>query len=751
MNAERTTDRVSLPDAPVGAPRNGFEALGEALVRIVARSGIKRGKPLDDGELLRIRRFMRALTTAFDRAESAGSVCIRLGDAAAALAEMDGTANPESGTPSFEEAPNAAEAAFEKSDDERFLAKAADRYRSIVEQGLDLFRAVRLAGGMSELIAFCSGSRMRRPPAEPFPELPPLDAAMRPPEPEALPPFTIDWPAEDPLLNEDFAAIRLYITRNAFEELSLADRLVGFARMPAKRLKTKQAELIDRLARATGADRCQEAALALAARRNFAVICGGPGTGKTTTVVQILECLLSENPDLRIMLAAPTGKAASRMRQSILRSIQNPAFRKILKNMAERIEADEDKPFEERQIREGTIHRWLAANAASGERPSADNPLPADVLVIDEASMIDIHLAARLFRAVSPKTRLIILGDKHQLAAVGPGAVFADISDSAGPLKENVVMLEKSRRFEEGTVIAKLAAAINQAGEAAPAKQARFADPHSDGAAFERVKAILAEEQSGKFRACWRDEPVDAATGLSAGARAWLDDKIERYLSKLIPYLKTVQAGTSEDVKAELWNALWLALDSFRPLAAQRRGAQSVDAVNAYFESAVRDALLENHCSDETADLENYPGRVVIVRRNDGMLGVFNGDVGIVVPEVKGIGRDAVRIHTVVFGDSGKRIPAALMPAHDTAFAMTIHQSQGSEFEDVAVFLPINPHSGLATRELLYTGVTRTKGTVTIFGSAESLKHAVETPAKRAGGLYERLRELMRSKRSPSA
>ena len=158
--------------------------------------------------------------------------------------------------------------------------------------------------------------------------------------------------------------------------------------------------------------------------------------------------------------------------------------------------------------------------------------------------------------------------------------------------------------------------------------------------------------------------------------------------------------------------------------------------MNAYFAAKLRDRLLSEGWLDERLDLENWPGRVVIVRRNDDMLGVFNGDIGIVVPER---GKDGKFAHVVRFGEVGRRLPPALLPPADTAFAMTIHQSQGSEFEDVAVFLPVNPMSGLATRELLYTGVTRTKRSVAVFGSDAALRRAVETPTSREGGLAERL------------
>ena len=188
----------------------------------------------------------------------------------------------------------------------------------------------------------------------------------------------------------------------------------------------------------------------MAVTESLAIISGGPGTGKTTTVAQILECLLEENPGLRIALAAPTGKATSRMDQSMRMSVG----RGFLPKLSEVLAKDEARPEGERQVKGRTIHKWLLSPTPAGGFPGPGNPLPVDVIVVDEASMVDIHLAARLFDAVGEATRVIILGDKHQLAAVGPGAVFAELSDPKGMLGGHVVELEKSRRFEKGTVIA---------------------------------------------------------------------------------------------------------------------------------------------------------------------------------------------------------------------------------------------------------------------------------------------------------
>lgn len=348
--------------------------------------------------------------------------------------------------------------------------------------------------------------------------------------------------------------------------------------------------------------------------------------------------------------------------------------------------------------------------------------------------MVDIHLAARLFEVVSESTRVIILGDKHQLAAVGPGAVFADISATDGALAASTVDLKTSRRFAEGSVIAKLAAAINHDGGI------------SSSTACTTVKRLLADAQTDgdpDWRIAWDDAMPqgEGGYGLAPAATAWLEERFSRYTAALIDYMRVVTRPEpkADDLKAA-GRALWEIFQTFRPLCAQRRGPQSVEGINAWAEAKVRTALAGADFKTFAEDRWNYPGRAVIIRSNDDILGVFNGDVGIVLPDEHGDLR-------AVFFDADRSMPPALMPAHDTAFAMTIHQSQGSEFPEVAVFLPTDPVSGLATRELLYTGVTRTKRSVDIFGTERVLNASVENRTVRVSGLADRLAERAKAAR----
>ena len=718
--------------------------------------------------------FMAALSLAFDEAAQSGSVCVRFGAIEGALAlfrimsleggqlgrgaESAEAAQAAPAAQALEPDPIAgfsgsAEAILENLFEDgglESLPQALRRQeRATLEAGLEALHRLGLLDDLSEIERAAERLHEGSASAEPLHFAPFAADAARSGRIKAKAGF-LGVVRKGRISDLDFEASRLYLAREALEEVTLARVLLDFALQPPKRLRAATLERIERLSASLGADALQRAAIELALKRRFAVISGGPGTGKTTTVVQILECLFAENPNLRVALAAPTGKAASRMRQSIMQGLASEKLAGELPHVAAVVDADSRREPAEQALRERTIHKWLLSRTADGRRPSPESPLEADVLIIDEASMVDMHLAARLFKAVSSETRIIVLGDKHQLAAVGPGAVFADISDESGALADCVVTLKTSRRFPEGTVISKLAKAINHeaglrdrpasASSSAESAPSLFEDAQDDeSAVFDEVKRLFDSEDpsgQGRYRIARRDDPYEPGSGLSQSAAAWIDDKIEHYLAALLPYLSAVRRNAAPEAAEAAWQALWRTLEGFRALAAQRHGPMSVDAVNARFEEKLLDRLRAEGWLDERTDSQYWPGRVLIVRRNDDMLGVFNGDIGIVLPQREPSGSFK---YVVRFGDSGRVLPPSLLPPAQTAFAITIHQSQGSEFGDVAVFLPVNPASELATRELLYTGVTRTKGSVVVFGSEAALRRAVETPTRREGGLAERL------------
>lgn len=490
---------------------------------------------------------------------------------------------------------------------------------------------------------------------------------------------------------------RLYLARYHAYETRLAARLLERA---GRQPEVDEAALRDSLARLfafnTQQPDWQRLAAAQAVRRNLAVISGGPGTGKTTTVVRLLAALL-EQPGcqgLAIGLAAPTGKAAARMAEAIRNA------------KAELPVSDEVKAALPEEAR--TLHRLLGSRGDTpAVRHDAANPLPLDVLVVDEASMIDLALMAKLLEALPPQARLILLGDKDQLAAVEAGAVFAELCEGRGfdaeaakrlehltgqrvpvskprsRLGDAVVLLTHSHRFAGDSGIGELARRINA----------------GDG------RGTLQLLQEGRADLLWNAAPSAAAL-------------LDRLARGYAPYLTAAGEGDPA--------AAFAAFAAFRVLTAQREGIWGVAGINEAFEARIKRRA--NVASRERW----YPGRAVMVRQNDYALGLYNGDIGLCLATPNGL--------RVFFeSEQGHRpFAPARLPSHDSAFAMTVHKSQGSEFGEVLLVLPETP-SPLLSRSLFYTGITRARRTVEIWGLPARLREAVETRADRAAGLAERL------------
>ncbi|MCQ2028072.1 exodeoxyribonuclease V subunit alpha [Stutzerimonas zhaodongensis] len=490
---------------------------------------------------------------------------------------------------------------------------------------------------------------------------------------------------------------RLYLARYQAYEEQLAEQLLARA---ADAPVVDERQLSDSLARLFAFNRhspdWQRLAAAQAVRRRLAVISGGPGTGKTTTVVRLLAALLEQpgGERLAIGLAAPTGKAAARMAEAI----RNAKAELPVSDAVKAALPDEAR----------TLHRLLGSRGDSPKvRHDAAKPLALDVLVVDEASMVDLALMAKLVAALPPKARLILLGDKDQLAAVEAGAVFAELCEGRGfdtqaaadlqritgqhvpvdtprsRLGDAVVLLTHSHRFAGDSGIGELARRIN-AGDA---------------------KGTVALLQEGRADLAWNETPSPAAL-------------IERLEQGYSPYL---QAARQADP-----SAAFEAFNGFRALTAQREGALGLTGINEALEARFKRRL------GVPARERWYPGRAVMVRQNDYALGLFNGDIGLCLKTEQGL--------RVFFeGDDGYRgFAPARLPSHDSAFAMTVHKSQGSEFTEVLLALPEQP-SPLLTRSLFYTGITRAKRKVEIWALPARLAEAVVTRAERAAGLAERL------------
>jgi exodeoxyribonuclease V alpha subunit len=471
---------------------------------------------------------------------------------------------------------------------------------------------------------------------------------------------------------------------------------------------------LDRLFAGAGDDDLQRRAALVAITKRLSLISGGPGTGKTHTVAKVLVLLEEQaralgQPSPRVALLAPTGKAAQRLRESITDNLG-------------RIECSDDV----RQAiatEASTIHRALGVLSRSPTRFKHDerDPLPKDVVIVDEASMVDLALMAKLFSAVSPRARLILLGDKDQLASVEAGAILGDIHGGRGDdgysrafvkrvreltrdklptsrerptpgLHDSMVHLVKSHRFAAEGGIATLSRAVN-AGDATAALEACTSFPE-----LELIEV---------------DPSRDPAALLGPLA-------LEKY---------GAIGGAAPDDKLRL-------LEGFRFLCCHRRGAFGVETINRLVL-----AQLRRHGRVEGSG-DTYDGAPLIVTSNDYQVELFNGDIGVLgrlPPDASGVAPLAAFFPSEERG-SLRVVPIGRLPLHEPSFAMSVHKSQGSEFDEIALLLPerISP---IVTRELVYTAVTRARKRVRIYGSRAVLAEAVRARVQRASGLRERLWE----------
>jgi exodeoxyribonuclease V alpha subunit len=508
-------------------------------------------------------------------------------------------------------------------------------------------------------------------------------------------PFVLDGP-------------RLYTDRCFVDERALADDLLALC---SGELTVDEA-LLERGLRALfqagpgpvagSADRQLQAA-ARAARARFSVITGGPGTGKTWTVRNLLTLLFAQHDrssgPLAVALAAPTGKAAARMKESLNNGLELFLEERAPGSLPEGVETAELEAFLQ-GLEARTVHRLLRMDPRRPGRFRHDrhNVLSLDAVVVDESSMLDLGLMARLVEAIGPQTRLVLLGDPHQLASVEAGSVLADLVSAGPPVADHVAALTESRRFHPGSGIGAVARATLQGDGSAVLRTLRSPD-------WPDV-AHLPVEASGRPGA-----PVARAV-------------VEGYR----PYLQRLLAGPrpGEDQDAHE-RAVLKEFDRFRLLAAHRKGSLGVSGL-----VSLTERLLARTVPGFSPGAGAYLGRPVLVTRNDYGVGLYNGDIGIVMDGPEG--------RRVVFADGAglRRIAPARLPAHETVFAMTIHKSQGSEFDHTALVLPRQP-SALLSRELIYTGITRARTRLTIVGRGEVLRAGVESVVERATGLVPAL------------
>ncbi|UFK38605.1 exodeoxyribonuclease V subunit alpha [Pectobacterium parvum] len=458
----------------------------------------------------------------------------------------------------------------------------------------------------------------------------------------------------------------------------------------------------------------QKVAAAVALTRRIAVISGGPGTGKTTTVAKLLAALIELNTGetLRIQLAAPTGKAAARLTESLGQALHRLAVEPRLRDA-----------FPQEAT---TLHRLLGAVTDSQRlRHHQDNPLHLDVLIVDEASMVDLPMMANVIAALPPHARIIFLGDRDQLASVEAGAVLGDICrfaeagysreraqqllrltgcqlDESGPegqttVSDSICLLRRSYRFDPHSGIGQLALAVNGGDDA-------------------RVRAVL----NGEFADITCSPLTDAEE-----YQAMLAQCVEGYRD----YLQLVATGSTPD-------AVLLAFQRYRQLCALREGPFGVAGLNQRIEQALHQAGLIQRSRNPLNRW--YSGRPVMIERNDAALGLFNGDIGLAMMGESG----ELRVFFPLPNGETKDVTPSRLPPHETAYAMTVHKSQGSEFDHTALVLP-NHYLPVLTRELVYTAITRACQRLSLYTDVRILCRAVKTPTQRYSGLEERISALM--------
>ena len=536
---------------------------------------------------------------------------------------------------------------------------------------------------------------------------------------------TPDAPGALPLILD--ADDRLYLHRYFDYERRLAARLVrardagadAAARSPA--LREQLAGLFAaNAARLGGAADWQQLAAALALRGRLTVISGGPGTGKTTTVVNLLACLLALDPGCRIALAAPTGKAAARMTDAIRQRAQHlpPALRDRMPTTS------------------STVHRLLGVTPA-GFAHDATHPLAIDALVVDEASMLDLALATQLLEAVPPAARIILLGDKDQLAAVESGAVFAELSVDPTLTEACVRDLASLTGTPVSAIVPPPPATPSALRDCAVwfTQTYRFASDSGIGRLAGEVNAGRSREAVEWLRA-GTDPDI---TWTDTAPHAPLEPALREMDAGYAAYLQAVAADPAQVA------AITDAFGHFRVLCALRDGPRGVTALNAAMTRRFRATLGLPGLSEGPGASPWFPGRPVLVSTNDYVLRLFNGDIGIALPDASG----ELLVHFPDAAAPGgfRAIAPVRLPRHETAFAMTVHKSQGSEFDGVLVILP-EQRSRVLTRELLYTAITRAKQRVSLVSGASVLEQAIATATLRHSGLLARLAEEHRMRPS---
>ncbi|ANF80901.1 exodeoxyribonuclease V subunit alpha [Acinetobacter sp. NCu2D-2] len=457
-------------------------------------------------------------------------------------------------------------------------------------------------------------------------------------------------------------------------------------------------------------DPYQQQALNMVVEQGLSMITGGPGTGKTFTLAHIIAVLNQALPNIRIAMAAPTGKAAQRMKEALQNALHSEAL------------ADFDVQAL-KQLQPVTLHRLLGLGNQAQPKFHAKQPLPYDVIVVDEASMLDLQLSQMLFAAVPNHARLILLGDADQLASVDVGSVLADLQQ-VSELKKNHVHLMKTRRFADGAQIGVMARFIQQDDMAQDVL-----------AQFEQNVVQATELQPISLH----DIDVDYAQLEYLTDEKLSASVLEQYYTKLMygyaDYVQALKQGQDQQsFNAYVAHTIEI-FDQYRILTAIRHGAFGLHQLNMQIEQRLLNQL------GRVKQGEWYEGRPVMMTYNDYQLGLSNGDIGICFLRE----HDGRSQFEVYFSSLEKWVLATRLPKNiETAFALTIHKSQGSEFAHTAVVLD-HLAKNLLSKELIYTAITRAKKVVSLLVNRDAFTQALTIKTTRHSGLSQKIVEQYRN------
>ncbi len=474
-------------------------------------------------------------------------------------------------------------------------------------------------------------------------------------------------------------------------------------------------ETLQNLFPANTTDDYQKLSAALSSRRRFFVITGGPGTGKTTTVVKIIAALLSAQKNLRIQLTAPTGKAAARLQESITGAIDNLNIANDLKLLI--------------PSKVMTIHRLIGARPGTLKtKYNKDRQLPLDLLIADEASMIDLPLLTKTMAALHSDARIILIGDHNQLASVESGAVLGDICRA-------VEFSNGLNRYDEKTHF--YLHSLNLTIPEEPIEYVAGTLPSDCIVELRKNYRFSQESGIGKLSIAIRNGETDKAISLlSEGSDdlLWIqnpysDSRVENILTDGFHSFFTTESLDDKMNK----------LDEFRVISPFRKGPSGTENLNNYISSLL---TKRGWISPEPGQSHYYEGRIILVQKNDSSLNLSNGDTGFF--HYSGDRLHAYFSNTELeniklkSGDSLRSFPPERIPEHTDCYAMTVHKSQGSEFNTVVLVLPEDP-SPILTRELIYTAVTRSRKKFILLGGANILKGSLNTEIHRESGLLHSL------------